>query len=82
MANMQDRRTSCVQGCDASVMIISSTGDDENANDYTLKLEGFQTILDAKAAVDSDPQCRYKVSCADIIALATRESVSQVWHGV
>nr|XP_045085485.1 peroxidase 45-like isoform X2 [Aegilops tauschii subsp. strangulata] len=64
-------------GCDASVMIISSTGDDENANDYTLKLEGFQTILDAKAAVDSDPQCRYKVSCADIIALATRESVSQ-----
>ncbi|XP_044405910.1 peroxidase 45 [Triticum aestivum] len=64
-------------GCDASVMIIGSTGDDENPDRYSLKLEGFQTILDAKAAVDSDPQCRYKVSCADIIALATRESVSQ-----
>ncbi|VAI41780.1 unnamed protein product [Triticum turgidum subsp. durum] len=68
-----------VMGCDASVMIISPTGDDEwrNQDDYSLKPEGFQTILDAKAAVDSDPQCRYKVSCADIIALATRESVSQ-----
>ncbi|VAI53089.1 unnamed protein product [Triticum turgidum subsp. durum] len=67
----------CVQGCDASVMIMGSTGDDENPDKYSLKPEGFQTILDAKAAVDSDPQCRYKVSCADIIALATRESVSQ-----
>ncbi|VAI41778.1 unnamed protein product [Triticum turgidum subsp. durum] len=64
-------------GCDASVMIIGSTGDDKNPDGYSLKPEGFQTILDAKAAVDSDPQCRYKVSCADIIALATRESVSQ-----
>nr|BAK05617.1 predicted protein [Hordeum vulgare subsp. vulgare] len=44
-----------VMGCDASVMIVSPTGDD-----YSLKPEGFQTILDAKAAVDSDPQCRYK----------------------
>ncbi|VAI53086.1 unnamed protein product [Triticum turgidum subsp. durum] len=68
-----------VMGCDASVMIISPTGDDEwrNQDDYSLKPEGFQTILDAKAAVDSDLQCRYKVSCADIIALAARESVSQ-----
>ncbi|XP_037453662.1 peroxidase 45-like isoform X3 [Triticum dicoccoides] len=70
-------KQSMVQGCDASVMIMGSTGDDENPDEYSLKPEGFQTILDAKAAVDSDPQCRYKVSCADIIALATRESVSQ-----
>ncbi|KAF7077055.1 hypothetical protein CFC21_081645 [Triticum aestivum] len=68
-----------VMGCDKSVMTISPTGNDEwrNQDDYSLKPEGFQTILDAKAAVDSDPRCRYKVSCADIIALATRESVSQ-----
>uniref|UniRef100_A0A453MTR1 Plant heme peroxidase family profile domain-containing protein n=1 Tax=Aegilops tauschii subsp. strangulata TaxID=200361 RepID=A0A453MTR1_AEGTS len=68
-----------VMGCDASVMIISPTVDDKwrNYDDYSLKPEGFQTILDAKAAVDSDPQCRYKVSCPDIIALAARESVSR-----
>jgi peroxidase len=70
----------CVQGCDASIMIVNSNGDDEwhNPDDQSLKSQGFQTILDAKAAVDNDPQCRYTVSCADILALAAREAVSQV----
>uniref|UniRef100_A0ACD5ZCR8 Uncharacterized protein n=1 Tax=Avena sativa TaxID=4498 RepID=A0ACD5ZCR8_AVESA len=68
-----------VRGCDASIMIVNSNGDDEwhNPDDQSLKPDGFQTILDAKVAVDSDPQCRYKVSCADILALAAREAVSQ-----
>ncbi|KAJ1260621.1 hypothetical protein BS78_10G246800 [Paspalum vaginatum] len=68
-----------VRGCDASIMIVNSNGDDEwrNSDNQSLKPEGFQTILNAKAAVDSDPQCRYKVSCADIMALAARESVYQ-----
>ncbi|WVZ78737.1 hypothetical protein U9M48_026397 [Paspalum notatum var. saurae] len=68
-----------MQGCDASIMIVNSNGDDEwrNSDNQSLKPEGFQTILNAKAAVDSDPQCRYKVSCADILALAARESVYQ-----
>ncbi|KAL6873678.1 hypothetical protein ACP4OV_013760 [Aristida adscensionis] len=68
-----------VRGCDASIMIVNSNGDDEwrNTDNQSLKPEGFQTILNAKAAVDSDPQCRYKVSCADILALAAREAVSQ-----
>lgn len=68
-----------VRGCDASIMIVNSSGDDEwhNPDDQSLKPQGFQTVLDAKAAVDSDPQCRYKVSCADILALAAREAVSQ-----
>ncbi|KAL6603223.1 hypothetical protein ACP70R_043584 [Stipagrostis hirtigluma subsp. patula] len=68
-----------VRGCDASIMIVNSNGDDEwrNTDNQSLKQEGFQTILNAKAAVDSDPQCRYKVSCSDILALAARESVYQ-----
>ncbi|KAK1612155.1 hypothetical protein QYE76_035828 [Lolium multiflorum] len=68
-----------VRGCDASIMIVNSNSDDEwrNPDDQSLKPEGFQTILAAKAAVDNDPQCRYKVSCADILALAAREAVSQ-----
>nr|CAB3471284.1 unnamed protein product [Digitaria exilis] len=67
-----------VQGCDASIMIVNSNGDDEwrNPDNQSLKPEGFQVILNAKAAVDSDPQCKYKVSCADIMAIAARESVS------
>jgi peroxidase len=69
-----------LQGCDASIMIMNSNGDDEwrNSDNQSLKREGFTTILSAKAAVDSDPQCRNKVSCADILALAARESVLQV----
>uniref|UniRef100_A0A453SR34 Plant heme peroxidase family profile domain-containing protein n=1 Tax=Aegilops tauschii subsp. strangulata TaxID=200361 RepID=A0A453SR34_AEGTS len=68
-----------VRGCDASIMIVNSNGDDEwrSPDDQSLKPQGFQTVLDAKAAVDKDPQCRYKVSCADILALAARESVVQ-----
>ncbi|CAL4966657.1 unnamed protein product [Urochloa decumbens] len=68
-----------VRGCDASIMIVNSNGDDEwrNPDNQSLKPEGFQVILNAKAAVDSDPQCQYKVSCADIMALAARESVVQ-----
>ncbi|RLN42569.1 peroxidase 45-like [Panicum miliaceum] len=55
-------------------------GDDEwrHNDNQSLKREGFLTVLSAKAAVDSDPQCRNKVSCADILALAARESVVQV----
>ncbi|XP_040381318.1 peroxidase 45-like [Oryza brachyantha] len=68
-----------VRGCDASVMIVNSNGDDEwrSSDNQSLKPEGFTTVLNAKAAVDSDPRCRYKVSCADILALAARESVYQ-----
>ncbi|TVU08659.1 hypothetical protein EJB05_42070 [Eragrostis curvula] len=68
-----------VRGCDASILIVNSNGDDErrNADNQSLKPEGFQTIMNAKAAVDSDPQCKYQVSCADILALAAREAVYQ-----
>ncbi|GJN39247.1 hypothetical protein PR202_gb28352 [Eleusine coracana subsp. coracana] len=68
-----------VRGCDASILIVNSNGDDEwrNSDNQSLKPEGFQTIMNAKAAVDSDPQCKYNVSCADILALAAREAVYQ-----
>ncbi|CAD6338502.1 unnamed protein product [Miscanthus lutarioriparius] len=66
-----------MQGCDASIMIVNSNGDYEwrNTANQSLKPDGFQAILSAKAAVDSNQQCQYKVSCADIMALAAREAV-------
>ncbi|WVZ78754.1 hypothetical protein U9M48_026411 [Paspalum notatum var. saurae] len=66
-----------VRGCDASVMLINPDGDDEwrSLDGMTLKPEGFNTVMGAKAAVDSDPQCRNRVSCADILALAARDAV-------
>ncbi|XP_028764221.1 peroxidase 73 [Neltuma alba] len=68
-----------VQGCDASVL-VASTGNNKAEKDHpdnlSLAGDGFDTVIKAKAAVDAVPQCRNKVSCADILALATREVVS------
>lgn len=70
----------CVQGCDASVMLASPNGNAEkdHPDDISLAGDGFDTVIKAKAAVDSNFNCRNKVSCADILALATREVVSLV----
>lgn len=67
-----------VRGCDASIMIASPNGNAEKDHPDNLSLagDGFDTVVKAKAAVDSDPQCTNKVSCADILALAAREVVS------
>ncbi|KAA8535677.1 hypothetical protein F0562_030680 [Nyssa sinensis] len=67
-----------VRGCDASVLLASPSGkvEKDNPDDLSLAGDGFDTVIKAKAAVDSDPQCRNKVSCADILALATRDVVA------
>ncbi|KAL9229420.1 hypothetical protein vseg_004886 [Gypsophila vaccaria] len=64
-----------VEGCDASVMILSSEGDAEvdAPNNLSLGGEGFDTVIKAKKAVEA--QCPGVVSCADILALATRDVV-------
>ncbi|XP_030461714.1 peroxidase 45 [Syzygium oleosum] len=67
-----------VRGCDASVLIASptNTAEKDHPDDLSLAGDGFDTVIKAKAAVDSVPQCKNKVSCADILALATRDIVS------
>ncbi|KAG9440259.1 hypothetical protein H6P81_020424 [Aristolochia fimbriata] len=67
-----------VLGCDASV-IIASTGNNKAEKDHpdnlSLAGDGFDTVIKAKAAVDAVPRCRNKVSCADILAMATRDVI-------
>ncbi|KAK9274665.1 hypothetical protein L1049_021916 [Liquidambar formosana] len=67
-----------VRGCDASVILSSpnNTAEKDNPDDLSLAGDGFDTVIKAKAAVDSNPQCQNKVSCADILALATRDVVA------
>jgi peroxidase len=67
-----------VRGCDASVLISSpnNKAEKDHPDDISLAGDGFDTVIKAKAAVDSDPRCKNKVSCADILALATRDVVA------
>ncbi|ESW33304.1 hypothetical protein PHAVU_001G059100 [Phaseolus vulgaris] len=67
-----------VRGCDASVMLASTNHTSEKDNPINLSLagDGFDTVIKAKAAVDSVPGCQNKVSCADILAMATRDVVA------
>ncbi|OMO90622.1 Heme peroxidase, plant/fungal/bacterial [Corchorus olitorius] len=67
-----------VRGCDASVMLASwnNTAEKDNPDNLSLAGDGFDTVIKAKAAVDSVPECRNKVSCADILAMATRDVIT------
>lgn len=51
----------------------------DHPDNLSLAGDGFDTVVRAKAAVDSNPQCRNRVSCADILALATRDVVNLVY---
>lgn len=60
-------------------MIVASAGGNKAEKDHpdnlSLAGDGFDTVIKAKAAVDAVPRCRNKVSCADILALATRDVI-------
>ncbi|XP_019438655.1 PREDICTED: peroxidase 55-like [Lupinus angustifolius] len=65
-----------VEGCDASVIISSPNGNAEKDASENLSLagDGFDTVIKAKQAVEI--VCPNIVSCADILALATRDVIT------
>ncbi|XP_052485889.1 peroxidase 45-like isoform X1 [Gossypium raimondii] len=64
-----------VEGCDASIMIASPNGDAEKDAPDNLSLagDGFDTVIKAKKAVEA--KCPKVVSCADILAIASRDVI-------
>ena len=69
----------CLQGCDGSVLIASSgnnTAEKDAPDNLSLAGDGFDTVAKAKLAVEA--VCPKLVSCADILALATRDVIGLV----
>ena len=56
----------------------SNTAEKDHPDNLSLAGDGFDTVIKAKAAVDANPSCRNKVSCADILTMATRDVVKIV----
>ena len=56
----------------------NNTTEKDNPDNLSLAGDGFDTVIKAKAAVDSVSKCRNKVSCADILAMATRDVIALV----
>ncbi|GFP95147.1 peroxidase 9 [Phtheirospermum japonicum] len=64
-----------VQGCDASVLLDDSKNivSEKNSGPNKNSLRGFEVIDEIKAKLEQ--VCPHTVSCADILALAARDSI-------
>lgn len=66
----------CLQGCEGSVLLNSSTQQAEKDAFPNLSLRGYQVIDRVKSALEK--ACPGVVSCSDILALVARDVVVAV----
>lgn len=62
-----------VQGCDGSVLLNATSGEQSTPPNLSLRAEALKIINDIKQYVEAT--CSGVVSCADILTLAARDSV-------
>ncbi|KAJ7550096.1 hypothetical protein O6H91_07G093200 [Diphasiastrum complanatum] len=64
-----------VQGCDGSILINDTLGEQPSIPNQTLRASALNVIEQIKANLESI--CPNTVSCADVLALAAREAIRQ-----
>lgn len=66
-----------MQGCDGSVLLEGSTGEQNAPPNQSLRKEALKLVDDLRARVHKE--CGRVVSCTDILAVAARDSVVLVF---
>jgi peroxidase len=72
-----------VQGCDASILLdgsASGPSEQDAPPNLTLRAAAFKAINEIRALIDK--ACGRVVSCADVVAIAARDSVALVYISV
>ncbi|MBA0826095.1 hypothetical protein Goarm_010981, partial [Gossypium armourianum] len=69
----------CFQGCDASILLDDPVNGEKEAIPNNNSARGYEVIDAMKAALES--ACPNTVSCADILAIASEQSVSTLAGG-
>lgn len=72
-----DKFSEISQGCDGSVLLEGSTSEQNARPNLSLRKEALKFVDDLRARVHKE--CGRVVSCADILALAARDSVALVY---
>lgn len=72
-----DKFSEILQGCDGSVLLEGSTSEQNARPNLSLRKEALKFVDDLRARVHKE--CGRVVSCADILALAARDSVALVF---
>jgi peroxidase len=67
--------TSYLQGCDASLLLNDTSGEQTQGPNLSLNPRCFVVVNNIKAQVEA--VCPGVVSCADIVAVAARDSVAR-----
>ncbi|KAM3041069.1 hypothetical protein ACUV84_023944 [Puccinellia chinampoensis] len=65
-----------VNGCDASILLDAPLSNSEKDAEPNASLTGFTVIDEIKSALERE--CQATVSCADVIALASRDAVTML----